>query len=165
MRAPIPILATMAAVVAALPSTAFAQGSTGADRRPASPSASAAVPPFIRRGLEQLRTDSVDAAIATWTATWTSPSDSATAQTLVGSMRQLRQLAGASQGYEIVGVEPVGAHLRRIYVLFRFPSQPIFAHFVVYAPKDAVTEQDWRLVTVTWNTNPAEAWPPTVWVR
>jgi hypothetical protein len=77
----------------------------------------------------------------------------------------VRLLAGPVEGYEVVGVEPVGMHLRRIYVLFRYTTRPIYAHFVVYNPKEKVPDKDWRVVTVTWNTNPADAWPPSVWPR
>ncbi len=149
---------TLVVLVAVLSSSSAAQG-TGTSSTPVP------VPPFVLRGLEQLQRDSADAAIGTWTATWTAPGDVAKAQVLRESMRQLRELAGLVQGCEIVKVEAVGTHLRRAYVLFRYPTQPIFAQFVVYGPQDVPAETDWKLVTVTWNTNPAEAWPPTVWVR
>lgn len=147
--------------------TATGQRSAAATGSAATPVAPlrAPVPPFILRGLEQFGADSADAAIATWTAAWSASADSGKATTLLASLRQIRELAGAPLGFEVVGTEAVGLHLRRVYVLLRYGTQPIFAQFVAYSPRDRPTEADWKLATVTWNTSPGEAWPPSVWVR
>jgi hypothetical protein len=142
-----------------IPSAASAQRGTGSAASPP------AVPSFILRGLDQLRADSTAAAIATWTIAWRAPGDSSKALTLLASLQQLHEMAGAPLGYEIVGSESVGVHLRRIYVLLRYDTQPLFAQFVAYSPTDRATDSGWKLVTVTWNTNPTEAWPPSVWSR
>lgn len=147
---------------------------SAAAQRPAAATGSAAtplaplptpVPSFILRGLEQFRADSADAAIGTWTASWTAATDSGKAGTLLASLRQIREFAGPPLGFDVIGSEAIGLHVRRVYVLLRYGTQPIFAQFVAYSPKDRPTDADWKLVTVTWNTIPSEAWPPSVWSR
>ena len=126
---------------------------------------SAPVPQFIIRGLEQLHGDSAAAAIATWTAAWKGPTDASKATTLLTSLQQIREMLGLPVGYEVVGTEAVGLHLRRVYVLLRYDAQPLFAQFVAYSSADRPSESDWKLATVTWNTTVADAWPPSVWSR
>ena len=155
------LLVMLSARAAAAQRPAAAPGSAATPLAPLP----APVPPFILRGLEQFRADSADAAIGTWTASWTASTDAGKATTLIASLRQIRELAGPPLGFDLIGSEAVGVHLRRVYVLLRYGTQPIFAQFVAYTPKDRPTEADWKLVTVTWNTNPSEAWPPSVWSR
>ena len=145
-------------VLAATPSIASAQ------RTPAS-SPAPATPQFILRGLDELRSDSAAAAIATWTAAWKTPGDASKAAGLLASLQQIREMGGVPLGYDVVGTEAVGAHLRRVYVLLRYESQPLFAQFVAYSPDERPAEGDWKLATVTWNTTVTEAWPPSLWSR
>ena len=156
MKACLPALATLAAL-GAIPLTASAQRAGGAAQPP--------TPQFILRGLEQMRADSAAAAIATWTSSWKAPADASKAASLLASLDQLHDMIGVPVGYEVVGSEAIGLHLRRVYVLIRYESQPLFAQFVAYSVSDHPAEGDWRLATVTWNTNVLEAWPPSLWSR
>ena len=119
------------------------------------------VPAPVLRGLELLRADSVEAAVGVWSAAWTGPADAGKAPQLTASLTQIAGAAGRMRAYDILTVESVGPHLRRVSALLRYENLPIFAEFVVYDRGINVT--DWMVAKVTWNSEPEKVLPPTVW--
>jgi hypothetical protein len=117
----------------------------------------------VLHGLELLKADSAEAAVGTWAAAWSTPGDAGKASQLLASLAQIAAAAGKCRGYDVLTVEPVGPHLRRVSVLLRYERQPIFAEFITY--DRGITTPDWMVASVKWNTDPVQALPSSVWSR
>jgi hypothetical protein len=131
----------------------------------ASPAAAqkADVPPSISRGLDLLRSDSMEAAVGVWASAWTGAADAGKSSQLVASLAQIAGAAGRMRAYDILMVEPLGPHLRRVSVLLRYEHFPVYAEFLAY--DRGVMTADWMVATVRWNSDPAQVLPVSVWAH
>ena len=118
--------------------------------------ASQQAPPIATKGLDLLVAGQCEAGFRAWTAGWTAPDDSMKRETLIGTCTVLPQF-GKLNGYDIIRVVSVTPNLTRVYVLLRYDLQPLYLLLVAYRPKD-----DWKVITVTWNTLPEKVFPPDI---
>jgi hypothetical protein len=116
-----------------------------------------AVPLIATRGLDLLVKGQPDSAVALWTRTWTSTNDVGKAEQVLGSFRQLPQIAGSPLGYDLIRTVDVTPHLTRAYFLLRCERQPVYFLLVLYEAKD-----QWVVGTVNWNTDADHVLPPNL---
>jgi len=116
-------------------------------------SAQAAPQSIVVKGLETLASGHCRDAINGWTTAWTGQ-DAFKRTELINGCDYLDQI-GTIHGYDILNVTDVTPHLQRVYVLLRYENQPVYLLVVAYEPKD-----EWKIVTVTWNTDPDKVLPP-----
>jgi hypothetical protein len=121
------------------------------------------IPAPVQRGLELLQVDSAEAAVAIWSAAWTNSTDAGKAAAILAGFRQLAQLGGRVRAYDILGVESVGPHIRRVFVLLRYERLPVFAQLVAY--DRGLDTPSWMVATVSLNTDPHEVLPASYWPR
>ena len=129
---------------------------TAAAQRPA-------LPPILTRAFALLEADSLEASTRLWVGTLTSPSDSARIETILSWLQRTREFAGAFRGYDVINTELVSPHLMRTYVLMVYERQPVYGQVVMYNPGS--DPPGWHVQSVTWNTDPAKAWPSTLWTH
>ena len=120
-----------------------------------------AVPTPVRRGLELWQADSADAAVREWSAAWSGPADAAKPEQIRQVMRQFAAMGGRTRGFEILGVDSVGAHLQRVYAVLRYERVPVFAQFVVYDP--SLSAPAWQVLSVRMHTEPQQVLPASIW--
>ncbi len=115
-------------------------------------------PAFVIQGLEAYVHQDRGAAVNIWTASW-GEEFGAQREQLNASIRQLEQTLGKPTGYEVVRTVSVGQRIRRVYMLLWFESQPLFGFANTYEAPNA----GWKLVDITWHTNPREVWPAALY--
>lgn len=121
------------------------------------------LPAALTHGFDLLRVDSTVAAAQFWARSWTSAADSGKAEGLAEGFDKIEEYAGHFVDYDVVRVDTVTAHLKRVYLLMRYERQPVFGYFVLY-DRGPVTPE-WVVTTLTWNLHATDAWPAEMWPK
>lgn len=121
------------------------------------------LPRIVERGFELLARDSAEAAIAYWTEAWDHEADASKAEQLINILKPIAEYAGAIRGVDVVATRPLSPNYIRIFVIIRYTRMPVFAEIRPYNSGGAT--EDWRMATITINTDPAKVFPPDVWPR
>jgi hypothetical protein len=116
------------------------------------------LPPPMLKGLQALQDGKCRDAFDLWTSSWQSGDDAVKRQQLMSGCELLAQVGGPFHGYDIVRVVNVTPHLCRAFVLLRYEKQPMYLLLTAYAPSD----DQWKVVTVTWHTDPNQVFPAGV---
>ena len=106
----------------------------------------------VVKGLQMWSSGHCRDAIDAWTSSW-SGQDAFQRTQLVNGCDLLEQM-GTIEGYDILRTVDITPHLQRVYVLLRYEKQPVYLLVAAYESKD-----DWKIVTVNWNTDPDKVVP------
>lgn len=109
----------------------------------------------VKEGLQAYEDAGAEGAIGVWLRWWNTAGDSVARGALLNSLREVEVVAGQLVGHDPIAVVPIGAALRREFVLILYERRPLFAVFDVYGPYDATG----RIVNVSWNLAPQDVWP------
>jgi hypothetical protein len=101
--------------------------------------------------------------VSAWAGTWTSPDDTAKAQTIRNVLAQLKSLAGKVNGYDVIAEDAVTPNLTRVYVLLRYERMPVYAEFVAYSADGR--GRTWIVAHVAINTDAVDIIPAPYWKR
>lgn len=107
----------------------------------------------MRAGLEALAEGRCDAAFRHWSRPPEPGSPTGAPQRLT-DCAALQRL-GALHGHEVLRLVPVGERIRRVYLLLRYQSQPVYLLVVAYRPAD-----EWLAIKAVWNLDPDRVLPP-----
>jgi hypothetical protein len=130
---------------------------------PATAQAAAEAPRVVITGMDRARAGEIEAAIHVWAAGWDGPADGGKVDQLIEGFRPIREIAGKAAGYDILGVETVSPHLKRVYALMRYQYLPAYFSFTVYDRGERTP--DWIVSTIRWNTDPLQVLPASIWAR
>ncbi|MCL2659972.1 MAG: hypothetical protein FWD64_05585 [Acidobacteriaceae bacterium] len=90
-----------------------------------------ALPPVINDGLELYKTHAPDAMITTWIKGGPLEGNR-DAYAQIGFLRQVQDLYGVYQGYEVVVSQTLSQRTEVFYLVMHYEKGPLFAKFVVY---------------------------------
>lgn len=114
-----------------------------------------ALPLPVTAGIEALEAGRCDDAFKHWSPQ-ASPGTNTGAVQRLTDCAALRRL-GTIHGHEVLRVVPVGTRVRRVYLLLRYQTQPVYMVLVAYQPAD-----EWQVIRTGWSTNADRILPPTM---
>lgn len=104
------------------------------------------LPAPVQAGLDSLEAGRCDAAFVQWSRP-PGPGTGTGAVQRLTDCAALKRL-GTLHGHEVLRVVPVGQHIRRVYLLLRYETQPVYALVVAYQPDAA-----WVVIKTNWSVN------------
>ena len=117
------------------------------------------VPAVVTDGLAAFVAEGVDAALDVWLQTWPDEDVAVGRPQLRSAFQRLHEQAGSLMGHDFVGSAPWGQRARRVYFVMLYEKQPVYARFDVYRATN-----EWKVVNLTVNTDPALIFPPDLFV-
>lgn len=121
------------------------------------------LPRIVERGFELLARDSADAAIKFWTTAWDHEADAGKTEQLLTMLQPISEYAGSIRGVDVVATRPLSPNYIRIFAIVRYERMPVFIEIRPYNSGGAT--EDWRMATITLNTDPTKVFPPDIWPR
>ncbi len=131
--------------------------------RDAAAQAVSTLPPNVQRGFELFARDSATAAIAYWATDWTHEIDAGKAEQLVNGFTTIADYAGAIRGVDLVAVRHISPNFLRVFAIIRYERMPVFLELRPY--NSGRSAPDWRMATITFNTDATKVFPPDLWPR
>ena len=104
------------------------------------------MPAPVQAGLAALREGRCDAAFVHWSrpAAPGSPTGAPQRLTDCATLKRLGRL----HGHEVLRVVPIGERIRRIYVVLRYETQPVYLLLIAYRP-----DAEWVVIKTSWNVS------------
>jgi hypothetical protein len=115
----------------------------------------AALPSPVSAGIDALEAGRCDDAFKHWSPPPAPGANTGAVQRLT-DCASLRRL-GTLHGHEVLRVVSIGTRVRRIYLLLRYQSQPVYVVLVAYQPAD-----EWQVIRTGWSTTADRILPPTL---
>jgi hypothetical protein len=113
-----------------------------------------ALPAPVQAGLDALEDGRCDAAFVHWSRPAGSPGAGTGAVQRLTDCAALRRL-GTLHGHELLRVVPVGERIRRVYLVLRYQTQPVYLLVVAYRP-----DNEWFVIKTSWSLYADRVLPP-----
>jgi hypothetical protein len=117
------------------------------------------VPPPVLAGLRTYEDQGARAALDVWLNGSSVATDADLRNSILESLRRIRQHYGLMKGYEILKAVWIGCHVVRTYVTILHERGPVFAYF------DAYKGDQWLISGLLFNTQPSAILPAELLVR
>jgi hypothetical protein len=111
-------------------------------------------PEIVLQGLQTYQSVGAPAALDVWLRGWSAADATSAKSQLLPLLQQVEEATGARKGHDVIAVVALGTHFRRVYGLLLHEQRPVYLRFDVYR-----VAQDWRVLNLTFNTDPAQVFP------
>lgn len=123
----------------------------------------ATLPPNVQRGFDLMAHDSAAAAVAYWATDWNHEIDAGKAEQIINGLKTIADYAGAVRGVDLVAIRQVSPNFLRVFAIIRYERMPVFLELRPY--NSGRSTPDWRMATITFNTDATKVFPPDLWPR
>jgi hypothetical protein len=117
------------------------------------------LPPILDAGMRAYRDKGADSALTAWLRGWDRDAAEVARSQFHPVFATFDSLGGRFEGYDAFATVNWGPHAKRVYLVLRYERRVIYGRMDAFLASD-----DWRALNLTFNTDPANVFPPALLV-